>query len=148
LQHDSANPVPNLQIENEHFCVCRYPISTWLDRRGTAPRRLLIMAHQSSVSALPNFLPLATSVRGRALGSIIARTFGRFALHALAVSLLTLSAAVPGFAATDTVTSLADDGSSGTLRSVIAAAAPGDTINFSVSGTITLTSGTLALSQN
>ena len=106
------------------------------------------MAHQSSVSALPNFLPLATSVRGRALGSIIARTFGRFALHALAVSLLTLSAAVPGFAATDTVTSLADDGSSGTLRSVIAAAAPGDTINFSVSGTITLTSGTLALSQN
>src|SRR5450755_2600552 len=106
------------------------------------------MAHQRSLSVLPNFLPLATSARGSALGSTIARRSMRFALHALAVSLLALSAAVPGLAATDTVTSLADDGSSGTLRSVIAAAAPGDTINFSVSGTITLTSGQLELSQN
>ena len=41
-------------------------------------------------------------------------------------------------AATRTVTSLADDGSPGTLRSQVAAAASGDTIVFSVSGTIRL----------
>ena len=103
------------------------------------------MAHHRFLSALPNSLPLATAVRGRSLQSTIAGTFRRFAL---AVSLLALSAAVPGFAATDTVTSLADDGSAGTLRSVVAAAASGDTIAFSVSGTITLTLGELYLSQN
>jgi hypothetical protein len=106
------------------------------------------MAHHRSLSAPMNFLLFATcalslsaAVRGRARRSKIAGTFSRFTLHALAVSLLALSAAVPSFATTDTVTSLADDGSAGTLRSVIAAASPGDTINFSVSGTITLTSG-------
>jgi hypothetical protein len=36
------------------------------------------------------------------------------------------------------VTSLNDDGSAGTLRSVMAAAGPGDTIVFGVTGTITL----------
>ncbi len=41
------------------------------------------------------------------------------------------------------VTSLADDGSPGTLRSVIANANSGDTITFSVSGTITLAQGPL-----
>ncbi len=57
---------------------------------------------------------------------------------ALMVSLLVVGAALPTLAATDTVTSLADDGSAGTLRSVLAAAAPGDTIVFNVTGTITL----------
>jgi sugar lactone lactonase YvrE len=93
-------------------------------------------------------LLLSAAVRGCARRSRIAGTFSRFALHVLAVGLLALSAALPSFAATDTVTSLADDGSAGTLRSVIAAASPGDTINFSVCGTITLTSGQLILSQN
>jgi hypothetical protein len=51
-----------LQIENEHVCLGDYPISTSLDRCGTAPRRLPIMAHQRSVSALPNFLILAVCV--------------------------------------------------------------------------------------
>jgi hypothetical protein len=53
--------------------------------------------------------------------------------------------------ATLTVTSLADDGSSGTLRSKIAAAAPaGDTIIFQtgLSGTITLGRGELQLSKS
>ena len=69
---------------------------------------------------------------------------------ALAATFLILGAALPVRAATDTVTSLADDGSSGTLRSVIAAAAAGDTIVFSVAGTITLncTTGVLVIRQN
>jgi len=46
-----------------------------------------------------------------------------------------------------TVTSLNDSGP-GTLRQAIANAASGDTINFAVTGTITLTSGELAISNN
>lgn len=68
--------------------------------------------------------------------------------QALLGSLVVLAAALPGMAATDTVTSLADDGSPGTLRSVLAAASLGDTIVFSVTGTITLTQGTLNIRQN
>src|SRR5262249_44592887 len=50
-----------------------------------------------------------------------------------------------------TVTSSADDGTSGTLRAVLAAASPGDTVNFAPSlnkQTITLTQGQLTVSQN
>jgi hypothetical protein len=54
----------------------------------------------------------------------------------------------PARTAADTVTSLADDGSLGTLRSVMTAAASGDTIVFSVTGTITLTQGYLEISRN
>jgi YVTN family beta-propeller protein len=49
---------------------------------------------------------------------------------------------------TTNVTSLADDGSPGTLRYAIANANAGDTITFSVTGTITLTQGELELSKN
>src|SRR5215813_6935775 len=45
------------------------------------------------------------------------------------------------------VTSLADSGT-GTLRDTIAAAAPGDTIDFAVTGTIALTSGELAIAKD
>src|ERR1035441_8904545 len=48
----------------------------------------------------------------------------------------------------NTVTSLADDGSPGTLRAAIAATPSGGTINFAVTGTITLTSGPLAIGQD
>ena len=48
------------------------------------------------------------------------------------VFVLTICAAIPSLAAPITVTSLADDGSPGTLRGAIAAANPGDTINFSI----------------
>jgi len=63
------------------------------------------------------------------------------ALHLTAFS-------VPSLAATLTVTSNADDGSPGTLRSVIAAAAPGDTIDFAVGGTIVLTQGQILLDKD
>jgi hypothetical protein len=57
--------------------------------------------------------------------------------------------AVPAFAAAITVTNQADSGP-GSLRDAIAAAAPGDTINFSLTlpATITLTSGELLISKN
>ena len=62
----------------------------------------------------------------------------------LAVVLLALVALVVGTAVTQaatlTVTNLSDRGA-GSLRQAIADAASGDTINFSVTGTITLTSG-------
>jgi hypothetical protein len=50
-----------------------------------------------------------------------------------------------------TVTSAADDGSAGTLRAVLAAAAPGDTIQFSHQlnhHTITLALGQLVIGKN
>lgn len=49
--------------------------------------------------------------------------------------------------ATITVTNTKDSGS-GSLRQAILDAAPGDTINFSITGTITLTSGQLVINKN
>jgi hypothetical protein len=60
---------------------------------------------------------------------------------------LVLAGAVPSFANTLTVTNTNDSGS-GSLRDAIAAANAGDTIEFSVTGTIMLTSGSLALDNN
>jgi CSLREA domain-containing protein len=51
------------------------------------------------------------------------------------------------FATTRTVTSLGDGGA-GTLRDAVQASDNGDTINFSVTGTISLTSGQLLLTKN
>ena len=64
---------------------------------------------------------------------------------ALAVGSSTASTAPPP--ATLVVTSLADTGP-GSLRQAIADAAPGDTIDFGVSGTIMLTSGELAIGKS
>jgi hypothetical protein len=50
-------------------------------------------------------------------------------------------------ATTRTVTSLNDDGGAGTLRGLISASVAGDTINFSVTGTITL-NGELVISRS
>jgi hypothetical protein len=58
------------------------------------------------------------------------------------LAFVTLNAAAGN---TRTVTSLNDDGGTGTLRYLIGASFDGDTINFSVTGTITLTNGTLGL---
>src|SRR5712691_6383322 len=52
-----------------------------------------------------------------------------------------------GAAAALTVSNLNDDGP-GSLRQAIRDAAPNDTINFSVTGTITLTSGQLLLTNS
>src|SRR6266487_2984546 len=52
-------------------------------------------------------------------------------------------------ATTLTVTSTADDGTTaGTLRSVLASATDGDTIDFSVTGAITLTTGQLVVDKS
>lgn len=61
---------------------------------------------------------------------------------------LLLLLALPAVAQANlTVTNLADNGP-GTLRQAIADAAPGDTINFAVTGTITLTNGQLVITNN
>jgi hypothetical protein len=62
------------------------------------------------------------------------------------VLLLTVMAPLT-HAATNTVTSTADNGA-GTLRNALASVANGDTINFTVTGSITLTTGELLVSNN
>src|SRR4051812_11807221 len=88
------------------------------------------------------------------------RTISRVALASLAVWLLiTLVGAWPARAATITVNTLVDDSgvsapacASGvglcTLRGALVAANNGDTVAFSVSGTIPLTNGTLVIAKN
>ena len=65
---------------------------------------------------------------------------------ALALAVLD-AAALNARAAILTVTSTADSGA-GSLRAALASAADGDTIDFSVTGTVLLTSGKLAISHN
>ena len=73
------------------------------------------------------------------------RAFALAKAHWLLSACLLLSGAAR--AATLTVTTLTDSGA-GSLRGQLAAAASGDTINFGVTGTITLTSGELVASKN
>jgi hypothetical protein len=68
-------------------------------------------------------------------------------MKATHIILLALMAAHMAEAAIITVTSTADSGP-GTLRAALASAANGDTINFSVSGTILLTSGELLVTNS
>src|SRR6476660_3748411 len=63
-----------------------------------------------------------------------------FAILALLIPLPTRAAAI-------TVTSPADSGA-GSLRDAIAAARSGDVINLSVTGIVTLTTGTLTITKN
>lgn len=70
----------------------------------------------------------------------------RLAWPLLALLLLLLAPA-GGVAGTRTVTSLNDNGA-GSLREAIGASVNGDTINFSVAGTITLTSGELLIGRS
>lgn len=73
---------------------------------------------------------------------------GNFSNLLVVAFVLTFCTALPSIAATITVTSLADDGSAGTLRSAIANATSGDTIVFAVTGTITLVQGVLEINKN
>jgi hypothetical protein len=64
-----------------------------------------------------------------------------------AIGLLLYAVAIPVPAATITVTNTNDSGP-GSLRQALANANNGDTINFAVTGTITLTSGELVIGKN
>jgi hypothetical protein len=77
----------------------------------------------------------------------LARSCSLLSFVALAVVVIVSAAFNPASAATLTVINTSDAGA-GSLRNAIASAAPGDTINFSVTGTITLTTGTLSIMQN
>ena len=68
-------------------------------------------------------------------------------LSFVVLAVVALAAFNPVSAATITVNSPADSGS-GSLRDAITTASSGDTINFSITGTITLTSGVLSISKN
>ena len=70
---------------------------------------------------------------------------GSFALLALAVMHPLL---VTSLVAGTLTVSTTNDGGNGSLRQAIQSAASGDTINFSVAGTITLTSGELLIAKN
>ena len=65
----------------------------------------------------------------------------------LAATLTVLGLAAPAARATTRTVSNRNDTGAGSLRAVVAASAAGDTITFSVTGTITLTSGQIILGQ-
>jgi len=64
-----------------------------------------------------------------------------------AIGLLLYAVALPVHAATIIITNTNDSGP-GSLRQALTIANDGDTINFAVSGTITLTSGELLIAKN
>ena len=74
----------------------------------------------------------------------------RYSIHFIVIATVLwalLAAPMAAHADTFTVTSLADDSTAGTLRYEIAIADTGGTINFNVTGTITLTQGVLVLNR-
>ena len=87
-------------------------------------------------------------MKRKTLADVLGRALQRLVIVALAIGLaLGVGPALAAHAATITVTTTADSGP-GSLRQAIQAAAPGDTINFSVTGAITLTSGELFITKN
>ena len=69
--------------------------------------------------------------------------------HSISTTIVALILVFAGWArcATNTVTSLADDGA-GSLRQIIAESAAGDTVVFGVTGSITLSTGELVLDKD
>src|ERR1035438_9511221 len=85
-----------------------------------------------------------SSKSGQARKELVMRHLSRaFSYLFIALCLGTTHRAL---AATNTVTTTADTGA-GSLRQTVASATAGDTINFTVTGTITLTSGEIALDK-
>ncbi|MBV9679938.1 MAG: hypothetical protein JO185_26620, partial [Acidobacteriaceae bacterium] len=81
--------------------------------------------------------------QNRAAGSRRSRSL----FFGLVTGVWVLTGAWPAWAVIQTVTNLNDSGA-GSLRDTIAGASAGDTIQFSVTGTITLTSGELLINKD
>ena len=77
--------------------------------------------------------------------SIISRRSSAVSTSAIFPAIALLASATSARATTRTVDNLGDNGSAGSLRKTITISASGDVIIFSVTGTITLTMGELAL---
>ena len=87
-------------------------------------------------------------MKQKSLANVLGRVLQRLFIAALVTGLaLGAGTTLAAHAATITITTTADSGS-GSLRQAIQDAAPGDTINFSVTGAITLTSGELFIGKN
>ena len=87
-------------------------------------------------------------MKQKSLANVLGRVLQRLFIAALVTGLaLGAGPALAAHAATITVNTTADSGP-GSLRQAIQDAAPGDTINFSVTGAITLTSGELFITKN
>jgi parallel beta-helix repeat protein len=104
--------------------------------RETTKRKVNDMKKQNCKQTASRCLPL---VRTTTLRN------SRFTPMALVP--LTLLAAASTLCANHTVTSLSD-GAAGSLRALIAASSPGDTIDFAISGLYTLTAGPLVIDKN
>lgn len=78
----------------------------------------------------------------------ISRRYARTSLIVITFAIALLAPAAPVHATARSVTNLNDDGSAGCLRTLIAGSASGDTIVFSVSGTITLAMGELTIGRS
>jgi Bacterial Ig-like domain (group 3)/MBG domain (YGX type) len=108
-----------------------------------------VSAEDSIIVATFRSTPVQNSLLSFALSaSLLLRRFSQRLLPAMAAGVMLLFAA-SAYASTETVTSLLDDGSAGTLRATLASANSGDTIVFSngLTGAITLAS-TLTISNN
>ena len=110
------------------------------------------------MSPLAQRLPLSAAAAAMLFGATGVAAHGAgISPTALASALAATSTSLRGFMETSTVTSCADDGAAGTLRTAIAGASTGDTIDMTglpgtnpncFSGVITLTMGAISVTKN
>ncbi|MBV8705574.1 MAG: hypothetical protein JO028_00180, partial [Acidobacteriaceae bacterium] len=98
---------------------------------------------RKDLPSLSQKLMFQARTQNRAAGSRRSRSL----FFGLVTGIFVWAGALPAFAAIQTVTNLNDSGA-GSLRATIAGASAGDTIQFSVTGTITLTSGELLINKD
>jgi hypothetical protein len=123
------------------------PIITWTDL-GTAPANSSGIVSFTDTNALSFPVRFCRGRKGanrRLTAKRMKIPITIFLRAALGAGLIAVTASTP--AATLTVTSTADSGP-GTLRDALAGATNGDTINFSITGRITLTTGELLVTNN